>query len=363
MLEPERETLEKCVYCPKLCRASCPVSEQEGSETVTPWGKMSMAYFVGRGDVPQDAEHTESAWACTGCQACRERCNHDNDVAYTLGQARASHFAAGSAPRAAVRVAESFDDHLAKTKRAVDAFDPEARASARVAVLVGCSYARNLAPEASRIFRLAQTMVGAEVRAIRACCGGPLLQAGDQVQLHSAVQRLREEVGDADTLLVADPGCAHSLQEVFPHIAPDPPPVQLLLDYVYARLDRVPAAGLRKLAVRYHDPCKLGRGLGRYEEPRAILARLLGAPPREMPRDRAQAECSGGGGLLPLTRPRTSAAIADARIAEHRAAGGGLLVSACAESIRRFRSRGEVAVDLLGLVAEAMGIEDDEGTP
>ena len=35
-----------CVFCPKLCRSACPVSNAEPRETVTPWGKMSMAYFV-----------------------------------------------------------------------------------------------------------------------------------------------------------------------------------------------------------------------------------------------------------------------------------------------------------------------------
>ena len=57
LLEPHRSALEKCVYCPKLSRAACPVSNVEASETVTPWGKMSMAFFAARGDVPIDVEH------------------------------------------------------------------------------------------------------------------------------------------------------------------------------------------------------------------------------------------------------------------------------------------------------------------
>jgi Fe-S oxidoreductase len=70
MLEPHRAALETCVYCPKLSRAACPVSNAEHSETVTPWGKMSLAYFAARGDVPVDAVHAAPAWACTGCYAC-----------------------------------------------------------------------------------------------------------------------------------------------------------------------------------------------------------------------------------------------------------------------------------------------------
>ena len=44
VLEPRRDALEKCVFCPKLCRSACPVSNAEPRETITPWGKMSMAW-------------------------------------------------------------------------------------------------------------------------------------------------------------------------------------------------------------------------------------------------------------------------------------------------------------------------------
>ena len=37
-----------------------------------------------RGDAPGDVPHASTAWACTGCHACRERCDHENGVAPTL---------------------------------------------------------------------------------------------------------------------------------------------------------------------------------------------------------------------------------------------------------------------------------------
>ena len=71
-------------------------------------------------------------------------------------------------------------------------------------------------------------------------------------------------------------------------------------------------------------------------------------------RNREQAECSGGGGMLPISRPDTSSAIAVERIEEHRKAGGGRLVTACSQSLRRFRASGEHAEDLITLVAQAL---------
>ena len=121
LLEPHRSSLEKCVYCPKLSRAACPVSSVEANETVTPWGKMSMAYFAGRGDVPIDAEHAAPAWACSGCFACRERCDHKNEVATVLTDARADLFAKGSAPEAAQDVVRRWPERTRDLARAVAA--------------------------------------------------------------------------------------------------------------------------------------------------------------------------------------------------------------------------------------------------
>jgi dimethylglycine catabolism B len=117
------------------------------------------------------------------------------------------------------------------------------------------------------------------------------------------------------------------------------------------------------LRVRYHDACQLSRSLDCVAAPRAILTHLTAGPPAELPRHGRLAECAGAGGLLPLTFPELSRAIADARLAEHRAAGGGLLVTACGASLHRLRTRGAEALDLMSLVARALagGREVDDG--
>src|SRR5689334_22626675 len=96
-LEARRSTFEKCVFCPKLCRSACPVSNAEPRETITPWGKMSMSYFAAHGDVPLDTSHAAPAWGCTGCHACKHACDHENEVAPTLIESRAALAAAGVA--------------------------------------------------------------------------------------------------------------------------------------------------------------------------------------------------------------------------------------------------------------------------
>lgn len=346
------------MYCPKLSRAACPVSNVEKNEGVTPWGKMSMAFFADRGDVPLEAQYAEPAWACSSCYACRDRCDHKNEVATVLSDARAELFAHGLAPEAAKRVAAG---HLARSQRdakALDAISTGASGAVKDAVLVGCGYVRGAPDVARDALEALSIMTGTSARPVRACCGLPLLHAGDRDGFVAAARAFASEVAGARTLHVVDPGCARALMIEYPRLGVTlAPPVRLFVDTAHAHVQRTPKERLKEPAneaVRWHDPCQLGRGLGRFDEPRAILERITGAPPLEFLRARREGECSGGGGLLPSTRPETSRAMADARINEHRERGSGVLVTHCASSLQRFRSRGEQAVDLVSLVARAL---------
>lgn len=353
LLAPHTDSLQKCVYCPKLCRAACPIANVDGSETLTPWGKMSMAFFAARGDVPIDEPHAATAWACSTCLACRERCEHHVEVPTVLAQARAEAFLKGVAPKQAVAVADRFSRIAKENHDGVDAIVGQARPAARTVLLLGCSYVRHVPDVATDAWTVSSKLIPGELRVLRACCGAPLLQAGDHEKFAANARAFAQEVGEAERVVVVDPGCAQVLENDFPRFGVHLAEVVPLIDILFRQLDELPANALEGRKLRYHDPCHLSRSLGRSKEPRAVLARLTGAPPDNFLRAREQAECCGGGGLLPLVYPEISEKIADERIAEHRQAGGGQLVTACAQSLRRFRSRGEAAVDLLTLVAEA----------
>lgn len=390
LLEPHRSSLETCVFCPKLCRAACPVSNVEANETVTPWGKMSVAYFAARGDVPLDEEHAATAWACSGCFACRDRCDHKNEVAPVLVEARAEAFARGVAPEAARKVAARWGERSREVAEAMDVIatqtDTDRAAATDVAVLVGCGYTRRAEKVARDAVNATKTLVGAKVRPVRACCGLPLLYAGDQDGFRAAAKALAAEVAKAKAVVAVDPGCGRALKVEYEKWGVKLPPVELFVDLAAGARGKLRALAAEELhglradaggdgaedsakdgagagdarsitGVRWHDPCQLGRGLGRFDEPRAVLERVAGHV-RGFPREKAMGECSGGGGLLPVTRPETSAAIAGERIGEHRRGGGGVLVTHCASSLHRFRSAGEPAVDLASLVARALRPRD-----
>ncbi len=358
LLEPERATLEKCVFCPKLCRSACPVSNAEPRETVTPWGKMSMAYFLAQGDVPATASFAQPAWACTGCLACRESCDHRNDVATVLFAARSGMTSLGIAPAAASRAALGFERHAAKTRAAVRRLAARAtvREDAETALLVGCTYARGAPREAGDAITAATGLMRGSIALVEACCGLPLLHAGDGPGFARQARLFANETAVKKTILVADAGCALTLRSHYGGVAKLSPAVELLVERAAQDLGRLDRVSQEDAApVRYHDPCLLGRGLGHYDAPRAVLARALGRAPDEFDTRREKARCSGAGGLLPATMPEASRAIADTRLEEHARNGGGRIVTSCAASLLAFRRRSRVEVDdLVTWIARAV---------
>lgn len=360
LLERHQSALEKCVYCPKLCRASCPVSNAEPNESLIPWGKMSAAFFMARGDVAVSSEAGAVAWACTDCGACTERCDHKNPVGDVLLDTRAALFERDAAPSAAGALVASWPEKTRERHAGLAAIAAAQGASgkARAKLLLGCAYVRHAPQEAALAVKIARELLGEEVTLAQGCCGQPLLAAGDAAGFKREAEGLARELADGHPVVVLDPGCQRTLTHHFSRAQVPVARSTLLLELAAAALDKLHTdASLPP--VRYHDPCQLGRGLGQYDAPRAILAKVTGSPPLEFERARQQADCSGAGSLLPVTRPAGSAEAAAIRLAQHEAVGGGPLVTACASSLRRFRTsreQGSVTHDLVHYIARGLGI-------
>jgi Fe-S oxidoreductase len=370
-LAPRKTALETCVFCPKLCRSACPVSNAEPRETLTPWGKMSIAYFGARGDVDLEDSFARPAWACTSCFGCRSSCDHQNDVTGTLLDVRDALVKAGLGPakaRATIAEFSARDERVSGKVRALREL-PGVRQAARDALLIGCGYVTSAPAEAAHAVAAATGLVRGDVALAERCCGLPLLLAGDVAAFVRQAVRFAEQTRTKERLLVADAGCALALRLRYPeHGVALRPKVELLVELAAKELTsletRTPASAE---PVRWHDPCQLGRGLGVYEAPRAVLTRVLGRGPAEFDTRREKGTCSGGGGLLPLTMPETSRTIAAMRLDEHTRGGGGRVVTACASSLvamrttEKRRGGGTAVDDIVTWIAKAVGPRSARG--
>jgi Fe-S oxidoreductase len=350
LLQSAEKALETCGYCPKLCRSTCPVSNVEAREALIPWAKMASAWLNARADLPADRDTALTGWGCTGCHRCTSFCEHKNPVADTLYAARAEYRDAGLAPLAVLASERRQEQRVAEADATLSSLarQPGVHAHAQVALLIGCAYLRKARSEARAMLRSVVALLG-PVRLVPGCCGAPLLHAGDRAGYDAARERIEAQLRGAHTFVVGDPGCALALSGTRAL-----PFVRLAAEHA-DRLQKI--AGFAEVAqVRFHDPCALGRGLGEYEAPRLVLARALGRKPDEFAEQRELSECSGGGALLPIAMPESSARIADLRLQAHERAGGGTLVTACASSLRRFRAQGTPAVDIASVVAQSLDL-------
>jgi heterodisulfide reductase subunit D len=114
--------------------------------------------------------------------------------------------------------------------------------------------------------------------------------------------------------------------------------------------------------VTYQDPCRLGRHLGVYDPPRAVLGALPGIEVAEMPHTGRTATCCAGGTWSHCDRYVKRIQVE--RLREARATGAEVLVTACPKCRIHFRCamkdpslEGEIAIemrDVAELVADAL---------
>ena len=351
---PDTDTsLAYCTYCPKLCRHTCPVSNAEAKETLTPRDKMATLRLINRAEVPRTSEQTEPIYGCTGCGACTDFCLHKVEPADVLFHGRAEAEREGRGHPALADVVARFHEKSTAAAAEVRAATPQAKrpAEAQIAFFPGCE-AASLAPTMLALCE----RIGAEYVSIadgeHGCGGYPLFAAGqlDAFRLHA--ERIAGQLAGYARVVVNCPSCVWAMRTQYRAFGvPLQPTIEHTSEFLEGYVERLPVAKKRAAAF-YQDPCYLGRRLGVYDAPRRLAAKAVDEL-REFSRTRNEAECSGGGGLLPATMPATARAIADHRLEEVRQAKVTTVVTACPTCKRQLARDDVQAIDLVELLAEA----------
>ena len=375
------ETVGDCRYCPKMCRHACPVAEAEASEAATPTWKGTLAHAWMRGELPLAGAVAEAAYKCTDCLLSREACLYRHEVPEPYAAVRTAAFVAGVAPARALSYAERvrrlgnpFEAGLSARlaaivgpgERATDVLLPAERA-ADVVLFPGCTAVRHdldLVRDARAVFARVERAPLRVCEKGGACCGYPLYAAGDLDGFRALAREASAGLSSAREVIALDPGCAHTMSQLWPRLGVRAPArVTTLVERLAERLDAVRAAvraPIERATFSYHDPCYLGRHRGVYEAPRALLAAACGGrAPVELATSREGAWCSGAGSCYSKVNPPGASSIRDRRLAEHAECGASVLTTAC-PSARRFLAKGLAAaapapLDVVAVLAIAVG--------
>ncbi|HEX5037053.1 MAG TPA: (Fe-S)-binding protein [bacterium] len=347
-MEHPEKAASLCSFCPKLCRYTCPVSEAEKTEAVTPWGKMTAMKRVEDKELPMAPETMALAYKCLNCRASEFACEHANPVSPTLDTYRVRAFRADMAPKTVYAFCQTFRKHnnpydrdLQKTLR--KKISPARFGREGTVYFPGCrEIATDLTTTEKTIDLLGIPLYPEPIQ----CCGYPLFAAGDWTDFTELAEVNRHALNNYDRIVTGAPQClytmetlyrsaGHGVRAKFQHVSeyltsPEAPSL------IRRGLGAVDGGG----SVAYHDPCYLGRYRKTYDAPRKLIERVTHEPPLEFLLNRESSYCCGGGGLMPVSFPETADAITKERVRQFRETGAELLVTSCPACVERFRKFG-----------------------
>lgn len=344
-LERKEEILSAtyhCVKC-KLCSIAsfhpnaewlplCPSGQYYGYQAFYAPGRMEIFRGVLEGEITEPSEGLlKSVYACTLCGACYEKCKQITSVelgAPELFEEMRSELAdKGWILDAHKSITERINEtNNAYGERYEYKVNEEATdGNADVLYYIGCT-ARYRVPE------IADAMLGIfdklglkyQVMGKEWCCGSVFFRTGQVEAAKELVAHNVEAIkkSGAKTVVFTCPGCMKTFQKNYPDMG-----VELVHSTQF--LSRLGNINLKKREMKaaYHDPCHLGRDLGIYEEPRAVLSEVADIKP--MKREREQAWCCGAGGGVKSAFDDFALWSATERLKEAKEAGAEALVSAC----------------------------------
>lgn len=203
------------------------------------------------------------------------------------------------------------------------------------------------------------------------CCGNPWIAIGDfeQLRRYALHNTLAVEALGAKRVVTSCACCYQVLKWKYPRLIGRQPRFEVLhiSEYLDQRTSIMPQGNpipiYKPLDVKatYHDPCELARLGGVVEEPRRIINGLV-RDFAEIPENKADTYCCGGGGLLKEVDSDLSIRIGMRRIKHAESVKAELLITACpfckanlAEAAAKAGSRIQV-LDLVELVARQAGL-------
>jgi Fe-S oxidoreductase len=336
-----------CLECGK-CTAVCPISKYNNS--YSPRRLVAQGLFYGLDDIVAD----RLLWSCLTCQLCSERCPVDVRYSEYMRDVRAEAARRGYGGNPSHGGALHYimemnaSPKLKQDRTGWVSTDLEVKKEGEVLYFVGClPYYQDFF---SKDFDFTPVSIARDTVKIlnrlgiepvvmdnERCCGHDLYwlgRLGEFDELGRLNLKAIEATG-ASTVVTACPECALTLKRLYPErLNAGGFTVKHISEVVAENLDSLRFKE-QPIEITFHDPCRLGRYLNVYDEPRKVLAAIPGVTVREMPHSRRGAVCCGTTNWMNCDA--TSKQIQHGRLTEAAATGAGALVTACPKCQIHFR--------------------------
>jgi glycolate dehydrogenase iron-sulfur subunit len=386
-LEALRGELAACIKC-AACIPACPTYPTTRRESMGPRGRLAIAVGLLEGELTGRDGAFKAISSCIDCRACVPACPRHIPLADVFYAAKAELARAGTGGFQArvlrvashailvknrLRAAMRLGRPLVRLYRGIADANPLARLlpfyrhgrkrvlpalvkrpmtddypevvpaagagggapNGRVAFFPGCVI-NFTATDIGHATVRALGKLGVEVVIPREapCCGIPLLSVGDREGAREVARDVIRRYGglQVDAIVTACASCGTTLRDTYPGLLGTPEArafaskVMDISEYITERTDYAARAARLDVAVTYHDPCHLVRGMKVTAEPRRILAHVAGAGFREM--DGAD-RCCGFGGLFSALHYDLALDVGARKARSVQAAGAGVVATGC----------------------------------
>ena len=297
-----------------ICSDYCTVTPSfAGIETWSARGRGLLIKGVMKGDLPLSNKIVDVLYTCSKCGRCFGECFQQVDLHEAIVRMRRYIVENNMVPLVFRTAAENIlkygdpsaapvNRRLAWTRNVSSVNLPK---KADNLYFIGCMVANRTPNTAKALYnildrtRINFTMFGKD----EGCCGYALLTSGlwDEAKQVANELIMKIEKIKVDSIITPCAGCYYTFTRLYPEILE----VELPCDIIHSTQfieNLIIKDGLELNAlttdITYHDPCSLGRHSKVYDPPRNVLNAIPDLNLIEMPFNRDQARCCGGGGGL-----------------------------------------------------------------
>ena len=339
-----------CSRCGE-CVDVCPVYKETADKYTAPGFKIKkmrglvtrkLFSLSAKADTESIKRITKGLYECTLCGRCWSVCPYNYDLVGLWEKARESAFESGFGLDPLVQMVDAVKTeknifkrpHLRRTDW-IKGLDIPIKEKADTIYFVGCmlSY-RGALKTAAKATATILNAAGENWTILRdeVCCGAPLRFAGGTRHLAELMDtniKAIESTG-ARKIVFSCPGCYRTFWQDYSKILGSRVKMLHITELVdsYIREGKIKPKAKLEERMTYHDPCELARLSGVTKEPRHVFA-AIAAQFIELPENKFNVKCCGGGGLFKAANTDKSLEIGKKRVEEAEKLGAATLVAAC----------------------------------
>ncbi len=332
-----KQQIDYCMEC-GVCTGSCPISHE--LPQFSPRQMIKRTLVEVEGDILQ----SKDIWACLSCSRCSDRCPVGIDFPEFIRSYRQKAIAADNLPSEShqgvfqtvtniqagglTQDKTGWTKDVGKTSETGDYF-----------FFVGCAPYHNIVfqyldlnmIDSAKDVLVILNKLGIEpvVSNDERCCGHDAFWSGKEELFETLAKKNVEVIkaSGAKTVIFSCPEGYSTFKEHYPQVVGE-------LDFEIVHISEFLADKLSDLtftgsggAVTFHDPCRLGRRMGIYEEPRQLINLVPGTELKEMSNNRENAVCCGTTAWMECSS--CSKTMQTQRLQEAKEAGADTLLTAC----------------------------------